>query len=186
LTLPETSLRGQLLVAMPNMEDPNFHKTVILICEANDEGAMGVIVNRPLPFTLGQVFEGQEIEEREYEGDSVHFGGPVQPEVGFILYTGGNDYASSLLVDKGVHLGTSLDILRDIAKGSGPERFLFALGYAGWGPEQLESEVARNDWLLVPLNPELIFTVSPERRWDKAVRSLGIEPALLVSGTGTA
>lgn len=186
MTLAETNLRGHLLVAMPQMEDPNFHKTVILLCEATAEGAMGIVVNRPMPFTLGQVYEGQEIKERESADEPVHFGGPVQTEVGFLLYEGGAEYQSSLYVDRGISLGTSLDILRDIARGTGPDRFLFALGYAGWGPDQLEGELARNDWLLVPLDPELIFTTSPERRWEKAVRSLGIEPALLVSGTGSA
>lgn len=186
MTLPETPLRGHFLVAMPHMEDPNFHKTVILLCEANLDGAMGIVVNRPLPFTMGQVYEGQEIEERENSTDPVHFGGPVQPEVGFIVYQGGGDYPSSLYIDKGISLGTSLDILREIAKGTGPDRFLFTLGYAGWGPDQLESELARNDWLLVPLDPELIFTVAPEKRWEKAVRSLGIDPSLLVAGTGSA
>lgn len=186
MTLPETILRGHFLVAMPQMDDPNFHKTVILICEANNEGAMGVIVNRPLPFTMGQVYDGQEIEERGSEGEPVHFGGPVQPEVGFVVYEGDSEYKSSLHVGKNVHLGTSLDILRDIANGAGPKRFLFALGYAGWAPEQLEGEVARNDWLLVPLDPEIVFSVDPEKRWERAVRSLGIEPALLVSGSGSA
>jgi len=171
---------------MPDMEDPNFHRTVILVCEANSEGAMGVIVNRPLPFTLGQVFEGQEIAERGSEDAAVHFGGPVQPEVGFVLYEGEGPYASSLTVAGKLSLGTSLDILKDIAKGEGPGRFLFALGYAGWAPDQLEGELARNDWLLVPLDPELVFSVAPEKRWERAVRSLGIEPALLVSGSGSA
>lgn len=171
---------------MPDMEDPNFHRTVILLCEANSEGAMGVIVNRPLPFTLGQVYDGQEISERGGGEEPVHFGGPVQPEVGFVIYEGNLDYASSLYIENGVSLGTSLDILRDIARGVGPQRFLFALGYAGWGPEQLEGELARNDWLLVPLDQELIFSVPHEKRWEEAVRSLGIEPALLVSGSGSA
>ena len=186
MTIETTPIRGHFLAAMPHMEDPNFHKTLILLCEHNEQGAMGVIVNRPLPFTLSQVFEGQGFEERAKGDRHVHFGGPVQPEVGFVIYSGGGDYDSSIAIDKNIHLGTSLAILHDIATGEGPEKFLFALGYAGWGPDQLEGELARNDWLLVPLNPELIFKVDPSERWSHSIRSLGIDPSLLTSATGSA
>lgn len=186
MTLETTPLRGHFLVAMPHMADPNFHKTVVLLCEHNEEGAMGVIINRPLPFTMGQVYEGQGIKEEAHQDRHVNFGGPVQPQVGFLVYEGVDDYPSSMLVGKGVYLGTSLEILQDIAAGVGPGRWIFALGYAGWGAEQLEGEIARNDWLVVPLDADLIFKVDPAERWTHAVRSLGIEPSLISSLTGSA
>lgn len=186
MAIETTILKGSLIVAMPHMEDPNFKKSVILLCEHNDQGAMGIIVNRPLPYSLGQVYEGQEIENRINEDRPVHFGGPVQPEVGFILYMGGPDHPDSLDAGSGIKLGTSLDILRAIAKGEGPGTFIFALGYAGWGPDQLESEIARNDWLVVPCDPGIIFGAQAEDRWEKSVRSLGITPGLLTSATGMA
>ncbi len=186
MTLETTKLKGTLLVAMPHMEDPNFHRSVILLCEHNEQGAMGIIINRPLPFSLGQVYEGQGIEGSAGAERSVHFGGPVQPEVGFILYEGNEPYPDSLDVEKGLFLGTSVELLRRIAAGGGPETYIFALGCAGWGPDQLEDEIARNDWLVVPSGHEIIFRTDPEDKWEKAIRSLGIDPGLLSSASGMA
>lgn len=186
MTIEATPLKGHFLVAMPHMTDPNFHKTVVLMCEHNLEGAMGVVVNRPLPFTMGQVYEGQGIADRGHAEKHVNFGGPVQPQVGFVLYQGKAFYETSMQVAGDLYLGTSLEILQDVAAGIGPANWLFALGYAGWGPEQLESEIARNDWLVVPLDPDLIFRTDPSERWTHAVRSLGIDPALISTLTGSA
>lgn len=180
------ALKGQFLVSMPNLADPNFHRTVVLLCEHTSEGAMGLVVNRPLPFFLGRVLEEQGISERGGAEAPVHFGGPVQQEVGFLLYEEGRDYDDSVAVTGEVRLGTTVDILRDIAAGKGPGRFLFALGYAGWGPGQLEEEVTRNDWLVVGANSDLIFRIPYEERWDRSIRLLGIDPHLLSEGSGTA
>jgi len=181
-----TDLKGQLLVAMPHLTDANFHRTVVILCEHTREGAMGLVVNRPLPFNLGRVYEEQKIEEEGGSGAIVHFGGPVQGEVGFVLYEGGKAYEESVGVVEEVRMGTTVEILRDIAAGHGPYRFLFALGYAGWGPGQLEEELGRNDWLIVPVDEELLFAVPHEERWERAIRSLGIDPGLLADASGTA
>ncbi|MDW7709108.1 MAG: YqgE/AlgH family protein [Deferrisomatales bacterium] len=170
---------------MPQLKDPNFEQTVVLLCEHGEDGALGLVVNRPTPFTLGDIYDGQDIEGRGDSGEPVHFGGPVQPEMGFVLYEG-REYEGSLSALPGVHLGTSLEILRDIAASRGPERFLFCLGYAGWAPDQMEQELGRNDWLVVPATPEILFRVPAEHRWERAVRALGIEPGMLSGAFGTA
>jgi len=178
-------LKGQFLVAMPQLTDPNFKRTVVLVCEHGEDGALGLVVNRPTPFTLGQIYEGQGIEGEGGADEPIHYGGPVQPEMGFVLYQG-QPYEGSLAVLEDLLLGTSLEILKDIAANRGPHRFLFFLGYAGWAPDQLEGEIARNDWLVVPASVDLLFSVPAEDRWEQAVRSLGIDPGLLSQGFGTA
>ena len=170
---------------MPQLKDPNFEQTVVLLCEHGDDGALGLVVNRPTPFSLGDIYEGQGIEEDGGADSPVHYGGPVQPEMGFVLYEG-KDYEGSMPALGNVRLGTSLDILRDIAGRRGPGRFLFCLGYAGWAPEQLEQELARNDWLVVPAQADLLFRYPAEERWERAIRTLGIEPGMLSGGYGTA
>lgn len=171
---------------MPQLADPNFARAVVLLCEHEEDGALGVVVNRPTPFLLGQLYDGQGIEGEGGRDAPIHYGGPVQPERGFVLYEGGKDYDGSMPVLDRLRLGTSLDILRDIAEDTGPERYLFLLGYAGWAPDQLEAEIARNDWLVVPADGELLFRVAPEDRWEQAIRLLGIDPGLLTQGFGTA
>ncbi|GAB4264492.1 MAG: YqgE/AlgH family protein [Deferrisomatales bacterium] len=180
-----TLLRGHFLVAMPQLKDPNFEQTVVLLCEHGEDGALGVVVNRPTPLLLGQIYEGQGIEGTGGEDEPIHYGGPVQPEMGFVLHEGG-EYEGSLPVVGDLRLGTSLEILRDIAAHRGPRRFLFFLGYAGWAPDQMEQEIARNDWLVVPADPELLFAVPAEKRWEEAIRILGIDPSLLSQQFGTA
>ena len=170
---------------MPQLKDPNFEQAVVLLCEHSEDGALGVVVNRPTPFLLGQIYAGQDVEGTGCADQPILYGGPVQPEMGFVLYEG-PEYEGSAEVVRGLRLSTSMDVLRDIAAEKGPERFLFALGYAGWAPDQLEQEIARNDWLVVPADPELLFRVSPDELWTATVRSLGIDPSLLTQDFGTA
>ena len=170
---------------MPQLKDPNFERSVVLLCEHGEDGALGVVVNRPTPFLLGQIYEGQAVEGNGCADQPILYGGPVQPEMGFVLYKG-REYEGSTEVVRDLRLSTSMDVLRDIAAEKGPERFLFALGYAGWAPDQLEEEIARNDWLVVPADPELLFLVPPDELWTAAVRSLGIDPSLLTQDFGTA
>jgi putative transcriptional regulator len=170
---------------MPQLKDPNFEQTVVLLCEHGEDGAMGVVVNRPTPFLLGQVYENQELEGQGGADQSILYGGPVQPEMGFVLYEG-KEYESSVEVVDKLRLSTSMEVLREIAAGQGPDRFLFALGYAGWGADQLEDEIARNDWLVVPADPELLFRVPSDELWAATVRSLGVDPGLLTQDFGTA
>lgn len=171
---------------MPQLSDENFSRTVVLLCEHEKDGALGLIVNRPTPFRLGQIYDGQGIEGRGGEDTPIHYGGPVQPEMGFVLYEGGPSYEGSMEVLGSLRLGTSLDILRTIARGRGPDRFLFCLGYAGWAPDQMETELARNDWLVVPASSQILFEVPAPERWDRAIRSLGVDPSLLTQQFGTA
>jgi len=171
---------------MPQLTDPNFGGTVVLLCEHEENGALGLVINRPTPYSLGQIYSGQEIEGDGGADEPIHYGGPVQPEMGFVLYAGTATYDSSMEVMEGVRLGTALDILRDIAAGRGPRPFLFFLGYAGWAPDQLEQEIARNDWLVVPATEELLFRTLAEERWEQAIRILGIDPTLLSQDFGTA
>jgi putative transcriptional regulator len=156
---------------MPQLADPNFAGSVVLLCEHDENGALGLVVNRPTPFLLGQIYEGQKIEGQGGAEAVIHYGGPVQPEMGFVLYDGSAAYPSSMPVLDEVRLSTALEILRDIAAGRGPNRFLFFLGYAGWGSDQLEQEIARNDWLVAPAAVGLLFDVPAEERWEKAIRS---------------
>lgn len=170
---------------MPQLRDPNFAQTVVLLCEHSADGALGLVVNRPTPFLLGQVYAGQDIEGEGGADAPVHYGGPVQPEMGFVLYEGA-EYEGTTAVLEDLRLGTSLQILRDIAAERGPVRFFFSLGYSGWAPEQLEQELARNDWLVVPADSDLIFAVSADKRWEEAIRRLGVEPSMLAGVSGTA
>lgn len=168
------------------MSDPNFAGAVVLLCEHEKDGALGLIVNRPTPFQLGQIYDGQGIEEKGGADELIHYGGPVQQEMGFVLYTGGRAYDGSMDVLSDLRLGTSIDILRDIAAGRGPERFLFFLGYAGWAPDQLETEIGRNDWLTVPATSAILFDSPADERWERAIRALGVDPSLLTQSFGTA
>lgn len=180
-----TILKGYYLAAMPQLKDPNFEQAVVLLCEHSADGALGLVVNRPTPFLLGQIYEGQEIAGTGHANQPILYGGPVQPEMGFVLYQG-REYEGSAAVVGGLRLSTSMEVLRDIAAERGPERFLFALGYAGWAPDQLEAEIARNDWLVIPGDAELLFRCPPNQLWTATVRSLGIDPNLLTQDFGTA
>ncbi len=173
-------------MAMPHMADPNFAKSVVLICEHASEGAMGIIVNRPMPHTMAEIFAGQKIEGGECNCSLVHNGGPVQPQIGFLIYTSPKIYKNSLPVTGTMRLGTTIEILRDIADGGGPEKFLFAVGYAGWGPGQLDGEILRNDWLVVPACEEIVYALPYEERWKAAISKLGIHPAMLAEAVGNA
>ncbi len=182
-----TEFKGQMIVAMPHLEDPNFKKTVVFLCDHGPGGSMGVVINRPLPFTLDQVYAGQGITAKGGGDHTVNFGGPVQPEVGFILYRDVETaYENSTNVTGDVFLGTTVDILQDISNNNGPDQFFFALGYAGWGPEQLEDEITRNDWLVVPFDLPTLFDLPHDQRWEHAIRLLGVDPNLLTQTTGSA
>ncbi len=173
----QTWLKNHFLIAMPSMADPNFSKTVTYLCEHNHEGALGVIINRPLEITLSEVFEQSDIQgyDPEVGRRPVYFGGPVQTERGFVLHEPLGGWHATLPVTETIGLTTSRDILEAIARGEGPERFLMALGYAGWGSGQLEGEFAQNAWLSAPADPKVIFELPPESRWEAAARLIGID-----------
>ncbi len=182
------SLNNQLLIAMPGMPDPNFNSTVTLICEHNDDGALGIVLNRPLGLQLGGLFEQLSLDEADaiVAKRPVLSGGPVARERGFVLHNPGPDFESSMSVSDDVQLTLSRDILDSLAAGKGPDRSLVALGYAGWEPGQLEAEMLANTWINVPASPQIIFDIPFADRWAKAADSLGIDISRLSPHAGHA
>ena len=181
-------LSNQLLIAMPGMEDPNFSTTVTLICEHNADGALGIIINRPLGLNLGGLFEQLDVTDPDAAivTRPVLDGGPVAKERGFVLHQPGGRFESSVAVSSDIQLTLSRDVLDALASGDGPSKSLVALGYAGWEPGQLEAEMLENTWLSVPATPELIFDVPFEERWQSAAHTLGIELSRLSIDAGHA
>jgi putative transcriptional regulator len=182
------SLRGQFLLAMPALVDPNFRQTVTCICEHNSEGAMGLIINRVHSELSGKViFEELDIEySAEAESIPIHLGGPVHIGEIFILHGSPFDWGASLMVTPTLAMSNTRDILEAIAIGKGPQSFVIALGCAGWGPGQLEFELRENAWLTFPIFEENIFEMPIEARWEEAVKKMGIDPVLLSNTAGNA
>ena len=168
-------LQQQMLIAMPAMADPNFSRSVTLLCQHNEEGAIGITINRKSDFTLGELFFQLNIscEIQEISSISVLEGGPVNPDHGFVLHTPVDGFESSLKINNDIMVTTSRDVISAIAAGKGPEKFLIALGYAGWGDGQLESEMRQNAWLSVPADQGILFETSLQNRWEQAVGKLG-------------
>ena len=184
----EGYLTGQLLIAMPTMRDARFARTVIYMCAHNSEGAMGLVINRLADqVTFPDLLRQLEIES---EGDSqeirVHFGGPVEAGRGFVLHSGDYQHQSTLQVANEMGLTATMDILHDIARGEGPRRSLLALGYAGWGPGQLDGEIQANGWLHVEPDEGLVFDDNLDTKWDRAIAKLGVDPLLLSGDAGHA
>lgn len=170
------------------MVDPNFAKSLTYICEHNDQGALGVVVNRPIDMTLGALFSQIELDlsSSDLGKEPVYFGGPVQTDRGFVLHTPVGDWQSTLAVNGELGLTTSKDILAAVAKGQGPAQILVSLGYAGWAPGQLEDEIKQNAWLTVAANSNVIFELAPEQRLEAAMGLLGISSAMLSDEAGHA
>ena len=182
-------LTGQFLIAMPAMDDPNFDRTVTYVCEHNDEGALGLIINRPIDMSLAEILAQMDLEipDPALAEQAVLQGGPVQPERGFVIHDdGGAGFSATLDVQDGIKVTTSRDILEALAKGNGPQHAVIALGYAGWGAGQLEAEMAANSWLTVPATPDIIFAVPFERRWAAAAQLIGVDITALSSEAGHA
>ena len=169
-------LQQQMLIAMPAMADPNFSRSVTLLCQHNEEGAIGITINRQSDFTLGELLFQLNIpcDNQEISSMIVLEGGPVSPERGFVLHTPFEGFDSSIQINDDIMVTTSRDVLSAIAAGKGPQHFLVALGYAGWGDGQLESEMRQNAWLSVPADKGILFESALQSRWEKAVGILGI------------
>ncbi|MBN8280698.1 MAG: YqgE/AlgH family protein [Gammaproteobacteria bacterium] len=188
----QTYLTGHLLIAMPAMQDPNFVKTVTYICEHSDQGALGIVINRPLGMDLGTIFDQLALESADPElaRQPVLQGGPVHQERGFVLHEPADaaapDFDATVAVTDAIRVTTSQDILTAMARGDGPKRAVVALGYAGWGAGQLESELAQNAWLSVPAAPRIIFDTPFEQRWHESARLLGIDLHTISSQAGHA
>ena len=181
------NLTSHFLIAMPAMSDPNFSRTLTFVCEHNERGALGIVVNRPIEVTLAALFKQVEIElpESALTTQPVFFGGPVQFDHGFVLHRPVGAWKSTLPVGE-IGLTTSRDILEAMANGQGPRQQLVALGYAGWAPGQLEDEILRNGWLTVKARTDLIFDLPPEARYDAAMSMLGVNAANLSEEAGHA
>jgi putative transcriptional regulator len=186
--MSSVNLTNHFLIAMPNMADPNFAKTLTFICEHNEQGALGVVVNRPIDMTLGALFQRLDLQ-LEIPGLAeapVYFGGPVQTDRGFVLHTPVGGWSSSLPVRNDVALTTSKDILEAVAAGTGPTKLMLALGYAGWSAGQLEHELAQNAWLTVEAQSAILFDLPPDARLPAAMELLGINFATLQDEAGHA
>lgn len=173
---------------MPGMDDPNFSSTVTLICEHNDDGALGIIINRPLTLKLSGLFDQLAVKDADpgVANSPVVAGGPVGTERGFVLHGNEHQYENTLSVSDDIQLTLSRDVIDSMASGDGPDKALVAIGYAGWEPGQLEEEMLANAWLNVESTPELIFDTPFERRWDSAARLLGINIANISMDAGHA
>ena len=182
----DTSLRDHFLIAMPALSDPNFDHSVTYICEHNEEGAMGILLSRQIELTMAEVLGQMGIEPSSNFDTTlkIHLGGPVQPEHGFVVHSPVGAWESSLQVGEEIALTTSRDILSSIAHDEGPQHYLIALGYAGWGPGQLEQEMADNAWLSCPADKRILFDVPTDERWGAAAALLGIDLNLLSSDIG--
>lgn len=184
-----TDLTGKLLIAMPDMGDPRFDRAVVYMCAHSSDGGMGLIVNKPTPdVRFSDLLEQLSIDEGELAVDvRVHYGGPVETGRGFVLHTA--DYksgAGTMEVSDAVSMTATLDILEDIAMGAGPNRSMLGLGYAGWGPGQLEGELVRNGWLVCDASEDILFGRAAEHKWTAALKILGIDPLMLSSSGGSA
>jgi putative transcriptional regulator len=182
------SLQGHFLIAMPGMGDPNFHETVAYICKHDDDGAFGIVINRPTTMVVDDVFRQLSLGVRPgpHSAEPVLSGGPVQPDRGFVLHQSHTAFDSTLDPDAPVKVTVSQDILAAMARGDGPAPAVVALGYAGWAAGQLESEMATNAWLSAPADPSIIFATPYEQRWTAAARLLGVDIHQIASYAGHA
>ncbi|TNC99519.1 MAG: hypothetical protein FD121_255 [Gallionellaceae bacterium] len=182
------NLTNHFLIAMPAMTDPFFAKSLTYVCEHNDEGAMGIVVNRPISLNLSELFAqiNMPLTQPELEDMPVHFGGPVQTDRGFVLHNAGGKWQSTLKVNDKVELTTSKDILQAVGEGTGPSNLLITLGYAGWSEGQLEQELAANAWLSVPATEHILFDLPAEEKLVAAMALLGVDFASLSEEAGHA
>ena len=184
----QVSLSGQLLVAMPQMSDPRFARTVVYLCAHSSDGAMGLVVNRLIDsLTFSSLLSQLGVEAEGEPADMpVHFGGPVESSRGFVLHSSDYLQDSTLVIDDEIALTATVDVLKAIARGNGPRHRVLALGYAGWAPGQLDAEIQANGWLLVPADLDLVFGGENDAKWQRAIAKIGIDLSLLSSEAGHA
>lgn len=181
-------LAGQLIIAMPSMSDPRFERSVIYMCAHSPAGAMGLVINRVLDnISFPDLLEQLGIDPPEIKARvDVHFGGPVETSRGFVLHSADYMQSGTMMVTEAIGLTASVDVLRSIASGEGPERSLLALGYAGWAPGQLDAEIQANGWLHAPAENTLVFAGNAKSKWTQAVATLGIDVSMLSGQAGRA
>lgn len=183
-----TDLTGQLLIAMPGMGDPRFAGAVVFLCDHSEDGAMGLIINKPVSeLSFAQMIGQLGIEAIQPPRVPILFGGPVETGRGFVLHS--DDYdedGNTLQVVGGFGMTATLDVLEDLAHGDGPEKSVMALGYAGWAPGQLEAEIQQNGWLTCDADPEIVFGRDMDGKWEAALAKLGVSPLMLSAEAGRA
>jgi putative transcriptional regulator len=186
--VPSINLTHHFLIAMPSMADPYFSKTLTYVCEHNDQGALGVVVNRPIDMTLQALFErlSLTLKHKDLSDAPIYFGGPVQTDRGFVLHEPAGNWQSTLRVGDTVGLTTSKDILEAVGRGEGPQKLLVTLGYAGWSAGQLEHELGQNAWLTVEAKDAILFDLPSEERLPAAMELLGVDYARLADSAGHA
>jgi putative transcriptional regulator len=182
------NLTHHFLIAMPSMADPHFSRTLTYICEHNDQGALGLVVNRPIDMTMQALFErlSLPLSDTALSDSPVYFGGPVQTDRGFVLHEPAGSWQATLRVKEAIGLTTSKDILEAVGRGEGPTRMLVTLGYAGWSAGQLEHELSQNAWLTVEARDAILFEVPAEERLPAAMELLGVDFARLQDEAGHA
>jgi putative transcriptional regulator len=181
-----SSLAPAFLVAMPQLLDPNFRRAVVLLVHHDEEGTFGIVLNRSTQITAPGLCATLDIEWQGEPGEPIGWGGPVQPQTGWVLFDDEADSSNGddvKQVGEGIYFAGSLDVLRRVAFAP-PQRLRLLLGYAGWGPGQLESELAEGAWLIAPVSREVVFDVDTSRMWEHVLRAMGIEPATLVPTRG--
>jgi putative transcriptional regulator len=192
MSLDRIVLTNQFLIAMPGMLDEAFARSVIYMCEHNEQGALGLVINKPIAMTLGNLFDKVELSQPpdELAASQVFYGGPVQTERGFVLHepldAAGGHYNATLAVPGGLEMTTSRDVLEALSNGAGPKRVFVTLGYSGWAAGQLEEEIGRNGWLTVDAAHEIIFDTPVELRYERALGLLGVDPRMLSQEAGHA
>ncbi|HEY0665063.1 MAG TPA: YqgE/AlgH family protein [Gallionella sp.] len=186
--MPDFDLTHHFLIAMPAMQEGVFAGTLTYVCEHNENGALGIVINRPITLTLDEMFEQVKIQQHNpaLAKMPVYYGGPVQTERGFVLHDGLKDWESTLRINGKMALTTSKDILEAMGSGEGPRNTIVTLGYAGWDQGQLEHEVRENIWLTVPASEHILFDLPPEERLPAAMALLGVDYATLVEDAGHA
>ena len=192
MTTARINLTNQFLIAMPGMADGTFAGSVVYLCQHTETGALGLVINKPIDIKLKSLFEKVELslDTPSLAEQPVFFGGPVQTERGFVLHERMGDepspYSSTLSIPGGLDMTTSKDVLEALSHGAGPKRLLVTLGYSGWAAGQLEEEISRNGWLNVDAVPEIIFDTPVDKRYDRALSLLGIDPMMLSQDAGHA
>ena len=180
-----TDLSGNFLIAVPRMEDPNFKRAVILLCEHTKEGAFGLIINKILMNSFKPLLPAFEIEKSKVDLP-IYYGGPVRPEQGYVIYSPFDKKYGAIKVTKSLAVTASKDILHDIAEGKGPERYILALGFSGWAANQLEDEMMTDSWLVAPVNYEIVFEIPAGDRWKESAELIGVDFDRLYCSSGSA
>lgn len=181
-------LNNQFIIAMPGLHDPQFQKSVTYICQHNQQGSLGITINRPINMNLSELFTHMKIplEDQSIANMPIFSGGPVEPNQGFVLHSSDKSWEYSLIINDDYVLSSSKEVLHAIAKGEGPENFLVAMGYAGWGKGHLEREISENAWLNCPADKNIVFHLKYNQRWHAAAQLMGVDINLISSEAGHA